>query len=610
MTATPDLEQTRHLATELPGPRSRELAERQKRAVPAGVATTMPVYAARAAGGILEDVDGNRLIDLASGIAVTSVGASHPRVVAAVQEQVAQFTHTSFMITPYEGYVAVAEQLDRTSPIPGETRTALFNSGAEAVENAVKVARAYTGKQAVAAFDHAYHGRTTLTMALTAKSMPYKHSFGPFAPEIYRVPGSYPLRDGLSGAEAAQRAISALEKQIGADNLAAVIMEPIQGEGGFIVPAEGFLPAVVEWCKANDVLFIADEVQSGIARTGAWFASETEGIEPDLMATAKGIAGGMPLSGVTGRAEVMDSVHPGGLGGTYGGNPVATAAALAVFEAVEEDGLLEKARRIEQVIREHFAQNADDRIAEVRGRGAMMAIEFVDPATGEPDATLTATVAAAVRAAGVILLTCGTYGNVVRFLPPLTIGEDLLKEGLSEVTKALQSALAPAPGGPTTTAPHPCPGCGAVRLSAEDSDVVLVRGAAFVLHGLEAPGLLGGEDPADPRAAELVLRDQPDAVLQQGLLQTQTLVHPQVGQPLLEAAQLLLLEAGRGGQGADTDLGESAAGARHVEGNRGGVHQTFSILQFSTGIRSMMAAPRLKGQGRASLEPAVRHARR
>ena len=440
MTATPDLEQTRHLATELPGPRSRELAERQKRAVPAGVATTMPVYAARAAGGILEDVDGNRLIDLASGIAVTSVGASHPRVVAAVQEQVAQFTHTSFMITPYEGYVAVAEQLDRTSPIPGETRTALFNSGAEAVENAVKVARAYTGKQAVAAFDHAYHGRTTLTMALTAKSMPYKHSFGPFAPEIYRVPGSYPLRDGLSGAEAAQRAISALEKQIGADNLAAVIMEPIQGEGGFIVPAEGFLPAVVEWCKANDVLFIADEVQSGIARTGAWFASETEGIEPDLMATAKGIAGGMPLSGVTGRAEVMDSVHPGGLGGTYGGNPVATAAALAVFEAVEEDGLLEKARRIEQVIREHFEQNADDRIAEVRGRGAMMAIEFVDPATGEPDATLTATVAAAVRATGVILLTCGTYGNVVRFLPPLTIGEDLLKEGLSEVTKALRSA--------------------------------------------------------------------------------------------------------------------------------------------------------------------------
>ncbi|MFJ3311225.1 4-aminobutyrate--2-oxoglutarate transaminase [Micrococcus endophyticus] len=440
MSSTPDLEQSRHLATALPGPRSQALAERQKAAVPAGVATTMPVYAARAAGGILEDVDGNRLIDLASGIAVTSVGASHPRVVAAVQEQVAQFTHTSFMITPYEGYVAVAEQLDRTAPISGQTRTALFNSGAEAVENAVKVARSYTGKQAVAAFDHAYHGRTTLTMALTAKNMPYKHHFGPFAPEVYRVPGSYPLRDGLSGAEAARRAIGALEKQIGAENLAAVIMEPIQGEGGFIVPAEGFLPAVVEWCRANDVLFIADEVQSGVARTGSWFACEAEGVEPDLMTTAKGIAGGMPLSGVTGRAEVMDSVHPGGLGGTYGGNPVAAAAALAVFETIEDEDLLAKATRIEEVIREHFAAHADDRIAEVRGRGAMMAIELVEPGTGEPDAALTAAVAAAVRATGVILLTCGTYGNVIRFLPPLTIGEDLLKEGLAEVSAALAGA--------------------------------------------------------------------------------------------------------------------------------------------------------------------------
>ena len=428
---------------------SQQWFERSSKVIPGGVNSPVrafggvggtPRFFARGRGPYLEDVDGNRLIDLASGIAVTSVGASHPRVVAAVQEQVAQFTHTSFMITPYEGYVAVAEQLDRTAPISGQTRTALFNSGAEAVENAVKVARSYTGKQAVAAFDHAYHGRTTLTMALTAKNMPYKHHFGPFAPEVYRVPGSYPLRDGLSGAEAARRAIGALEKQIGAENLAAVIMEPIQGEGGFIVPAEGFLPAVVEWCRANDVLFIADEVQSGVARTGSWFACEAEGVEPDLMTTAKGIAGGMPLSGVTGRAEVMDSVHPGGLGGTYGGNPVAAAAALAVFEAIEDEDLLAKATRIEQVIREHFEHNADDRIAEVRGRGAMMAIELVEPGTGEPDAALTAAVAAAVRATGVILLTCGTYGNVIRFLPPLTIGEDLLKEGLSEVTKALQSA--------------------------------------------------------------------------------------------------------------------------------------------------------------------------
>ncbi|MEO4038925.1 4-aminobutyrate--2-oxoglutarate transaminase [Micrococcaceae bacterium Sec6.3] len=434
------VEQSRLLATPVPGPRSQALAERQAASVPAGVATTMPVYAARAAGGIVEDVDGNRYIDLASGIAVTSVGAAHPRVVKAVQEQVAQFTHTSFMITPYEGYIAVAEALGRIAPISGETRTALFNSGAEAVENAVKVARSFTGKQAVAAFDHAYHGRTTLTMALTAKNMPYKQHFGPFAPEVYRVPGSYPFRDGLDGATAAKHAISALEKQIGADNLAAVIMEPIQGEGGFIVPAEGFLKAVVQWCKDNGVLFIADEVQSGYARTSQWFASEFEGIEPDLMTTAKGIAGGMPLSAVTGRAEIMDTVHPGGLGGTYGGNPVATAAALAVIEAIEEDGLLTEAQKIETIIREHFEQNPDPRIGEIRGRGAMMAVEFVDPATREPDAKLTNAVAAAVRQAGVILLTCGTYGNVVRFLPPLTIGEDLLKEGLSEVTKALQSA--------------------------------------------------------------------------------------------------------------------------------------------------------------------------
>ena len=436
----PPLEQSRHLAGALPGPQSRALAERQARAVPSGVAATMPVFAARAEGGIIEDVDGNRLIDLGAGIAVTSVGASHPRVVQAVQEQVADFTHTCFMVTPYEGYVAVAEKLSDVAPISGETRTALFNSGAEAVENAVKVARAFTGKQAVAAFDHAYHGRTTLTMALTAKSMPYKHSFGPFAPEVYRVPGSYPLRDGLDGAAAARHAISALEKQIGAENLAAVVMEPIQGEGGFIVPAEGFLPAIVDWCRANGVLFIADEVQSGFARTGTWFASETEGIEPDLMTTAKGIAGGMPLSAVTGRAEIMDAVHPGGLGGTYGGNPVACAAALAVLEAIEEDGLLGRAQMIERVIREHFERHPDERIGEIRGRGAMMALEFVDPATGEPDAALTGAVAAAARRAGVVLLTCGTYGNVVRFLPPLVISEELLREGLGVVSEALAAA--------------------------------------------------------------------------------------------------------------------------------------------------------------------------
>ncbi|GAA3066865.1 MULTISPECIES: 4-aminobutyrate--2-oxoglutarate transaminase [Actinomycetes] len=439
MTALP---QSRHLATEIPGPRASELLERQRAAVPAGVASVMPTFAVRADGGIIEDVDGNRLIDLGSGIAVTNVGASAERVVAGVQEQVAQFTHTCFMVTPYEGYVRVAEKLAELTPVDGEVRTALFNSGAEAVENAVKVARAYTGRQAVAAFDHAYHGRTTLTMALTAKNMPYKHSFGPFAPEVYRAAGSYPLRDGLDGAAAAERAIDQLEKQVGAENLAAVIIEPIQGEGGFIAPAPGFLPAIVDWCRANGIVFIADEIQTGFARTGQWFACEDEGISPDIITTAKGIAGGLPLSAVTGRAEIMDAAHPGGLGGTYGGNPVACAAALGAIETIEAEDLTAKARRIEEIAagRLREAQQQDPRIGEVRGRGAMLAVELVDPETGAPDAALTGAVAAAARAAGVITLTCGTYGNVIRLLPPLTIGEDLLTEGLDIILDALAAA--------------------------------------------------------------------------------------------------------------------------------------------------------------------------
>ena len=298
-----------------------------------GVGTTMPVYAARAFGGIVEDVDGNRLIDLGAGIAVTTIGNSSPRVVEAVAEQAGKFTHTCFMVTPYEKYVAVAEALNRLTPGTGEKRSALFNSGSEAVENAIKIARAYTHKQAVVAFDHAYHGRTNLTMALTAKSMPYKHGFGPFAPEIYRAPLSYPFRDAEFGGKelatdgelAARRAITVIDKQVGADNLAAVIIEPIQGEGGFIVPAEGFLATLLDWCRDNNVVFIADEVQTGFARTGAMFACEHEGIEPDLIVTAKGIADGLPLSAVTGRAEIMDAPHVSGLGGTYGGNPVACA---------------------------------------------------------------------------------------------------------------------------------------------------------------------------------------------------------------------------------------------------------------------------------------------
>jgi 4-aminobutyrate aminotransferase/(S)-3-amino-2-methylpropionate transaminase len=347
------------------------------------------------------------------------------------------------MITAYDGYVEVCEALNRLTPGDHDKRSALFNTGAEAVENAVKIARSYTRKSAVVAFDHAYHGRTNLTMALTAKSMPYKSGFGPFAPEIYRAPLSYPYRDaGLDGPQAAARAISQIEKQVGAANLAAVVIEPIQGEGGFIVPAPGFLPAIVAWCRENDVVFIADEVQTGFARTGRMFASEHEGIVPDLVVTAKGIAGGLPLSAVTGRAEIMDAPHVGGLGGTYGGNPIACAAALAAIESFEHDGLLERATAIGDLLlgRLHELQQGDPRIGDVRGRGAMIAIELVDPLTGEPDAALTGRVAAACHAEGVIVLTCGTFGNVIRFLPPLAIDDALLHDGLDVVAAALGSA--------------------------------------------------------------------------------------------------------------------------------------------------------------------------
>lgn len=441
------LEQSRHLATAIPGPKSQQLIDRKAAAVSRGVGTTMPVYAARAQGGIVEDVDGNRLIDLGSGIAVTTIGNAAPRVVEAVAAQAAQFTHTCFMVTPYEGYVAVAEALNRLTPGSGDKRSALFNSGSEAVENAIKIARSYTGRSAVVSFDHAYHGRTNLTMALTAKVMPYKHGFGPFAPEIYRAPLSYPFRDAEFGKElatdgelAARRAIDVIDKQVGAGNLAAVIIEPIQGEGGFIVPAEGFLPTLLDWCRRNDVVFIADEVQTGFARTGRMFACEHEGIEPDLIVTAKGIADGMPLSAVTGRAEIMDAPHVSGLGGTYGGNPVACAAALATIETIESENMVERAAAIGSLMKDRLGrmQAEDDRIGDVRGRGAMIAVELVKPGTTEPNADLAKALAAGAHAAGVIVLTCGTYGNALRFLPPLAISDELLDEGLDVLSHLLR----------------------------------------------------------------------------------------------------------------------------------------------------------------------------
>jgi 4-aminobutyrate aminotransferase/(S)-3-amino-2-methylpropionate transaminase len=324
----PTLEQKRRIVTAIPGPKSVEMQKRRVDVVSAGVSSTLPVYVKRAGGGIIEDIDGNSFIDLASGIAVTTVGNSNPRVVANVQEAVEQFTHTCFMIAPYESYVEVCEALSRLTPGKHAKRSALFNSGAEALENAVKIARYFTKRDAVVVVEHGYHGRTNLTMAMTAKNMPYKKGFGPFAPEIYRVPTSYPFHDGLSGSQAAAHAISRIEKEVGADQVAAIVIEPIQGEGGFIVPAPGFLSALSKWAKENNVLFIADEVQTGFARTGDMFASDHEGIVPDLITMAKGMGGGLPVAAVTGRADVMDSIHPGGLGGTYGGNPIALAGAL------------------------------------------------------------------------------------------------------------------------------------------------------------------------------------------------------------------------------------------------------------------------------------------
>ncbi|GAA4690115.1 4-aminobutyrate--2-oxoglutarate transaminase [Nocardioides conyzicola] len=437
------IEQERRLVTQIPGPASLERLDRKKAYVADGVGTTLPVFITEAGGGILVDVDGNQLIDLGSGIAVTTVGNAAPAVVRNVQAQVAAFTHTCFMVTPYDGYVDVCEALAELTPGDHAKKSALFNSGAEAVENAVKIARVATGRDAVAVFDHAYHGRTNLTMAMTAKNMPYKNGFGPFAGEVYRAPMSYPLRDGLTGEQAAARAIDVIDKQVGAANLACIVIEPIQGEGGFIVPATGFLPALAAWAADNGVVFIADEIQTGFCRTGDWFASDDEGVVPDLVTTAKGIAGGLPLAAVTGRADLMDSVHVGGLGGTYGGNPVACAAALGALEEMRGGALDARAREIGAIMAARLGELAavHDVIADIRGRGAMMAIELCTPGTTEPDPVRTAAVAAYCHQNGVVVLTCGTWGNVFRFLPPLSIGDALLGEAFDVVAEAFTATM-------------------------------------------------------------------------------------------------------------------------------------------------------------------------
>ncbi len=433
----PGLTQERRLVTEIPGPASRELLERRQRSVARGLSHVLPVFVTAAGGGVVIDADGNSLIDFGSGIAVTSVGNSAELVVERVTEQVARFTHTCFMVAPYRGYVEVCEELNRVTPGDHDKRSCLFNSGAEAVENAVKIARHATGRSAVVAFDHAYHGRTNLTMAMTAKSMPYKDGFGPFASDVYRVPMAYPFRwpggPAACQADALDVITGLIHTQVGEKNVAAVVLEPIQGEGGFVVPPDGFLPGLAAFCRANGIVFVADEIQSGFCRTGDWFACDHESVVPDLITTAKGIAGGLPLAGVTGRAEMMDAVHPGGLGGTFGGNPVACAAALGAIETMGKEDLPAAARRIGELMLPRLRRLAETHpvIGDVRGRGAMIAIELVRPGTLEPDAAAAAQVARACHADGLIVLTCGTFGNVLRVLPPLVISEALLDEGLS-----------------------------------------------------------------------------------------------------------------------------------------------------------------------------------
>ncbi|MFK0290920.1 4-aminobutyrate--2-oxoglutarate transaminase [Streptomyces sp. NPDC090442] len=441
----PALPQERRVVTAIPGPKSQELWARKQNTVAAGVGAVLPVFVKRAGGGVLEDVDGNSLIDFGSGIAVTSVGNSAEAVVRRATAQLADFTHTCAMVTPYEPYIEVCELLAELTPGDHAKKSALFNSGAEAVENAVKIARAYTKRQAVVVFDHGYHGRTNLTMALTAKNMPYKHGFGPFAPEVYRVPLAYPYR-WLTGPEncaqeAADQAITQITKQIGAENVAAIIIEPVLGEGGFIEPAKGFLPAIANFAKENGIVFVADEIQSGFCRTGQWFACEDEGVVPDLITTAKGIAGGLPLAAVTGRAEIMDAAHSGGLGGTYGGNPVACAAAIGSIETMRELDLNARAKRIEEVMKGRLTaiQEKFDIIGEVRGRGAMIAIELVKSGSKDPNPEATSALAKACHQEGLLVLTTGTFGNVLRFLPPLVIGEDLLNEGLDILEGAFGS---------------------------------------------------------------------------------------------------------------------------------------------------------------------------
>ncbi len=445
MNTLTNLTQERRLVTAIPGPKSTEALKRRTEATSGGLGMAIPVIIERASDAILLDIDGNQIIDLGSGIGVTNVGNSAQRVVDRVIEQVQAFTHTCFTVAPYMNYIEVCEKLNAMTPGDHKKKSLLVNSGAEAVENAVKIARHFTKRPAVVVFEHSYHGRTNLTMALTAKNMPYKEGFGPFAPEVYRVPMPYSFHwignQATITEDAIEMVTHKIEKEIGAHNVAAILIEPIQGEGGFIVPPKGFLPALAKFSKDNGIVFIADEVQTGFARTGHMFAVEEENVVPDMVVTAKGIAGGLPLAGVTGRADIMDSVHASGLGGTYGGNPIACAAALGAMETMQEENLVARAQHIGEILGSSLRALAKKYpvIGEVRGRGAMQAIELVEAGTKNPNTAAMNAVVKYCQSKGVLILTAGTYSNVVRFLPPLVITDELLKDALSVLEEAFAS---------------------------------------------------------------------------------------------------------------------------------------------------------------------------
>ena len=445
MTVLTSVPQQRLLVTEIPGPKSKAEIQRRSEEVSGGLGIAFPAVIASTGGAILVDLDGNQIIDMAAGIGVNNVGNSAQRVIDRVIEQVQSFSHTCFTVAPYQGYIDVCAKLNAHTPGTHKKKSVLVNSGAEAVENAIKIARYATKRQAIVVFEHAYHGRTNLTMALTAKNMPYKEGFGPFASEIYRMPMPYELRwlgdKATITADALEEVAHKIEKEIGAHNVAAIMIEPIQGEGGFIVPPKGFLPGLSKYCSENGIIFIADEVQTGFARTGNMFAVENENVVPDMIITAKGIAGGLPLAAVTGRAEIMDAIHVSGLGGTYGGNPVACAASLGVFETIEQDGLIERAREVGKILGHALCELASKYpiIAEVRGRGAMMAIELVKPGSLEPNSEAMTKVINYCAKKGVLLLSAGTYSNVIRFLPPIVISDELLLDAMSVLDEAFAS---------------------------------------------------------------------------------------------------------------------------------------------------------------------------